>query len=73
MVSPVHLKQDSLAHNLVAKFVKMDGETEDCYAYGDTLMYHGVKLRQAFSGTGYNDVVRYFPDFGSRMYFMESE
>ena len=73
MVSPVHLKQDSLAHNLVAKFVKMDGETEDCYAYGDTLMYHGVKLRQAFSGTGYNDEVRYFPDFGSRMYFMESE
>lgn len=37
-VSPIHIKQDSLAHNLVAKFVKMDGETEEVYAYGDLLM-----------------------------------
>jgi alpha-galactosidase len=72
-VSPVHIKQDSLAHNLIAKFVKMDGETEDCMAYGDTLMYSGVKLKQSFGGTGYNDQVRYFQDFGSRMYFMVCE
>lgn len=72
-VAPVHIKQDSLAHNLVAKFVKMDGETEDCYAYGDALMYSGVKLKQAFGGTGYNDEVRFYQDFGSRMYFMEEE
>lgn len=70
-VSPVHIRQDSLAHNLIAKFVKMDGETEDCIACGDTLMYSGVKLKQSFAGTGYNDQVRYFQDFGSRMYFME--
>lgn len=72
-VSPVHIKQDSLAHNLVAKFVKLEGETEDCYVYGDTLMYSGVKLKQAFGGTGYNQEVRYFPDFASRIYFMEGE
>ena len=72
-VSPVHIKQDSLVHNLVAKFVKMDGEIEDCCAYGDTLMYSGVKLKQAFGGTGYNDEVRYFQDFASRVYFMEAE
>lgn len=72
-VAPVHIKQDSIAHNLVAKFVKMDGETEDCYAYGDALMYSGVKLKQAFGGTGYSDEVRYYQDFGSRMYFMEEE
>jgi alpha-galactosidase len=72
-VSPVHIRQDSLAHNMVARFIKMDGETEDCYAYGDTLMYNGVKLKQAFGGTGYSDEVRYFQDFGSRLYFMEVE
>lgn len=72
-VAPVHIRQDSLAHNLVAKFVKMDGETEDCYAYGDVLMYNGVRLKQAFGGTGYNGEVRYYPDFASRMYFMERE
>lgn len=70
-VSPVHIKQDSLAHNLIAKFVKMDGEIEDTYAYGDTLMYHGVKLKQSFAGTGYNNDVRYFQDFCARLYFME--
>ena len=70
-VSQVHIRQDSIAHNLVAKFVKMDGETENITAYGDTLMYGGVKLKPAFSGNGYNENVRYFQDFGARMYFME--
>lgn len=72
-VAPFHIKQDSLIHNTVAKFVKMDGETEDLYVCGDTLMYGGVRLKQAFAGTGYNDQVRYFQDFGSRIYFMEAE
>ena len=70
-VSPIHIKQDSLVHRAVAKFVKMDGETEDLYAYGDALMYGGVRLKQAFGGTGYSDEVRHFPDFASRIYFME--
>ncbi|MBD5487330.1 MAG: alpha-galactosidase [Lachnospiraceae bacterium] len=70
-VSPIHIKQDSLLHRTLARFVKMDGETEDLYAYGDALMYGGVRLKQAFGGTGYSDEVRHFPDFASRIYFME--
>ncbi len=70
-VSPIHIKQDSLLHRTVARFVKMDGETEELYAYGDALMYGGVRLKQAFGGTGYSDEVRHFPDFASRIYFME--
>lgn len=73
LVSPVHIKQDSLAHNLIAKFVKMEGETEDCLVCGDELMYHGVKLKAAFASTGYSDQVRFFQDFGSRIYFMEAK
>lgn len=72
-VSPVHIRQDSLAHNLIAKFVKMDGEREDMHVYGDALMYNGVRLKQAFGGTGYSEEVRYYQDFGARMYFMEKE
>lgn len=72
-VSPIHIKQDSMAHNLVSKFVKMDGETEACDVYGDVLMHGGIRLKQAFAATGYNDEVRHFPDFGSRMYFMEQK
>lgn len=70
-VSPIHVKPGSLVQDLVAKFVKMDGETEDCLVYGDALVHHGVKLKAAFVATGYSDEVRFCQDFGSRMYFME--
>ena len=72
-VAPIHIKQDGVLHNVIAKFVKMPGEVEDTIAYGDTLNNNGVKLAQSFVGTGYNDQVRYFPDFGARLYFMERE
>ena len=60
-------------HNIIAKFIKMDGEKEDYIAYGDTLMNAGVHLKQGFAGTGYNDEVRFYQDFGSRMYLMQEE
>ena len=72
-VSPIHIKQDSLVHNIVAKFVKMPGENEDYVAYGDALNSNGVKLLQSFVGTGYNEDVRYFPDFGARLYIIEKQ
>lgn len=71
--APIHLKPDSLLLDIVAKFVKMDGETEDYIASGDVLMNAGVHLKQAFGATGFNNEVRYFQDFGSRIYFMTSE
>ena len=72
-VAPVHIKQDSFVHNTIAKFVKMDGEIENYTAYGDALMYGGIRLKQSFSGNGYNGQVRYYQDFSSRIYFMDSE
>lgn len=71
-VAPVHVRADSLLHEVIAKCIRLDGEQEKLRAYGDTLMYQGVKLKQGFGGTGYNGQVRHFPDFASRMYFMES-
>ena len=71
-VTPFHVKQDSLVHNVIAKVKHMPGETEDYLADGQTLMA-GVKLKQGFSGTGYDDNVRYFVDFSSRLYFMLAE
>jgi len=72
-VAPIHIKQDGLIHNMVAKFVKMPGELEDYTASGDVLNNAGVKLKQNYVGTGYNEQVRYFPDYGSRLYFAEKE
>ena len=70
-VAPIHIKQDGVLHNVIAKFVKMPGESEDFVATGDTLNNAGVKLAQSFVGTGYNEQIRYFPDFGARLYFAE--
>lgn len=69
--APIHIRQDSLLHNMVARFVKMEGETEDYRLDGASLMHGGVQLKQPYGGTGYDETVRYFPDFASRMYFAE--
>ena len=72
-VSPIHVKPDTPFHDLLAKIVKMDGEHEGYEVYGDALMYSGVKLKQGYAGTGYSDQVRFYQDFGSRIYFMEEK
>ena len=68
--SPIHIKQDSVLHNVISKFVTMPGECEEYTSSGSVLMA-GVKLKQGFAATGYNDNTRYYQDFGSRIYFME--
>ncbi len=70
-VSPIHIKQNSLLHNVASAFIKMKGEVEDCRASGSLLMNAGIKLKQGFGATGYADDIRFFSDFASRMYFME--
>lgn len=72
-LSPVHIKQDSMVHNMLARLVNMSTEKEEVVLCGKELMRAGVKLKQSFSGNGFNENVRVFPDFSSRMYFMISE
>ncbi len=72
-VAPVHIKSESQIHHILSKFVKMDGETEDCISTGAALMNGGLHMKQAFGGTGYNEETRYFQDYACRMYFMERQ
>lgn len=72
-IAPIHVKEGGVVHNTIAHFVKMDGEQEDYKAYGDVMMYGGIQLKQSYVGTGFDSNVRYLPDYGSRMYFMEAE
>ena len=51
---------------------EVSNSREDLTAYGDTLMRAGIALKPAFAGTGYNSDTRLFPDFSSRIYFMEA-
>lgn len=48
-------------------------ESESYSLYGDALMYSGVRLLPAFAGAGWDKPTRFFPDFSSRLYFLESE
>ncbi|MCR5215449.1 MAG: alpha-galactosidase [Lachnospiraceae bacterium] len=72
-MTPVHVKQDSILHKTIAKVVKLPGEKEEFMAYGDTLMYGGVKLSESYQGTGFNDKTRVMPDYGARLYYMQTE
>ena len=71
IMAPVHIKQDSLLHNVVARVMKLEGEKEDYQAYGDTLMNAGVRLAPSFGGTGFNEQVSVLKDYDSRLYFLE--
>ena len=70
-VAPIHIRQGSLLHGMVAKFVTMPGETEKYELSGSMLMNCGVRLKQAFAATGFSEEVRHSPDFASRLYFMK--
>ena len=72
-IAPFHIKQDSLIHDVVARVVKMPGEREDAHVSGALLMRAGIAIAPAFAATGYDERVRFFPDFFSRLYFMEAE
>ena len=72
MVSPIHIKKDSLLHNIVAKFYKINGDKEEYIVSGDVLNNAGVSLAQSFAGTGIGDNTRVYKDYESRMYFVES-
>jgi alpha-galactosidase len=71
MISPIHIKKDSLAHNIIAMVKKMPGEMENCRAYGDVFNHFGVKLKQGFGSTGYDEDIRLFQDYASRLYLWE--
>ncbi len=71
--APVHIKNGSITQDVVAKFVKMPGETEDYILTGAILNHVGIRLKQAFSSTGYNEQTRYFQDFDSRLYYIEED
>ena len=72
-VAPVHIKNGGMLQSVLSKVYKLPGEVEQYTATGDSLMYAGVKLSQAFAGTGISGDVRFFPDFGSRLYVMKKK
>ena len=69
-ILPVRVNAGGHLMHAVADRYMLPCETERSTAYGDLLMYAGVRQKQAFTGTGYNENVRLMPDFSSRMYYL---
>ncbi|MBR3308224.1 MAG: alpha-galactosidase [Lachnospiraceae bacterium] len=72
-VAPVHVKQDGVVHNILSKFVRPETEKEEHLMTGSALMHAGLRLKSAFAGVGYDENVRFYPDFASRLFFIEAE
>jgi alpha-galactosidase len=70
-MAPVHIKQDSLVHNVVSKFVQLDGEIEDYTLTGQVLNNAGVKLSQTYASTGFGTNTAIYQDFDARIYLVE--
>lgn len=70
-ISPIHLKMNGFLHNLLDHFKHMDSEKEDMLVSGDVLMKAGVKVKESFACRGYNENIRFMPDFGTRLYIIE--
>jgi alpha-galactosidase len=71
MIAPIHIKQDSLLHDTIAKFVKMDGAKEDFVVSGALLNKAGMHLAQTFAGTGYNGGTELYQDYDAAIYYIE--
>ena len=70
-VSPIHIKQNSMMQNIISKFVHLKGDEEDVVLSGSEMKNAGVSLAPSFGGTGYEDGMRLFSDYSSRLYFIE--
>ena len=69
--SPVHIVSGGHAHHIIDRFYHMPGEKESHKMYGDAIMNAGVHLKSAFAAVGYDDNVRHFQDYASRLYKMK--
>ena len=72
-ISPIHIKNNGVLHQIIAKVKKLQSEKEEYWVNGSVLNQVGIRLHQGFGGCGYNDEIRYFPDYASRIYIMEEE
>ena len=70
MISPVHIKQDSILQCIAEKVIAPKSEKEYLTASGDVLMKCGAYVKQGFSGTGWDDQTRVMGDSGSRLYIL---
>lgn len=68
MVLPVRLNENGTIINMISKYKDMPAENEEYIVDGKMLNSGSIKLKQEWTGTGFDDSVRLLGDFGSRLY-----
>ena len=71
-VLPIKIRGDGIVHTVLSSHYLFKMAEESYVANGDLLSAYGIKLIQQFSGTGYNDRIRIFSDYGSRLYTIDA-
>lgn len=69
---PVHVRQNSLLHETISRFVKIPYENEDRILYGNAIMYAGIGLTDGYCGCGIENL-RIMTDNDSRIYFIDAD
>ena len=72
-VSPIKLNADGIVHTVVSNNYMFEAEVEKIKAFGDELMFAGLRPNHQFIGTGYTEQTRLIGDYGSRIYYISSE
>jgi alpha-galactosidase len=71
-VTPVHVKQDGVIHNLIDRFKEVKSEEQIDTITGAALRSRGLSLNACFSGTGYDENVRIMRTGDTRLYIFQS-
>ena len=71
-VLPFKVNDKGLLMHMVSDLYALPSEEEHYFAWGDSLMQAGLRRKQAFTGTGYNQDVRMMPDYAARLYHLKA-
>jgi len=71
-VLPVKVNSQGLLMHLVSDHYMLPTEQEQFQAWGDCLMEAGLRRKQSFTGTGYNQDIRMMPDYAARLYYLKA-
>jgi alpha-galactosidase len=71
-VLPVKVNSQGLLMHVVSDHYMLPTEQEQFRAWGDCLMEAGLRRKQSFTGTGYNQDIRMMPDYAARLYYLKA-
>lgn len=70
-ITPIKVNPDGLLVNIASHHYMLDSEKESYQVYGSQLNHVGIRLKQHFVGTGYNQDIRILKDDTARLYVLK--